>query len=388
MKTHFFLLDGATNASSAHRVLQYLPYLRAAGIQPIVNGPVPEALYQRLVERGHGRGSEKAAFYGMFLVQRLRNVLAASQADVAVIQRDLFPFGPPVLERLLRRLQPRVVYDTDDATHLRPPFTPDSVFQRLRRFDKVTEVVAHARWVSVATEPIATWARRYNAHVSVVPMAVDLPTYDLAAARVRPAAHRFPPARRADSRPLSSSAGNRALASGPIVLGWAGTAGGLRYLEALAPVLQAIAHRHDVVVRVISGGYASVRLPGVPVDARPWRQTSALDDMAAFDIGLVPLDDTGFEQAKFPFKLLQYLALGVPSVSARIGLAPTIVHDGENGLLAGVPEEWQAALERLIVDAAVRRRVAAAGRDTVAAAYTTERVAPVLIEGLYRAASS
>ena len=116
MKALFFLLDGDTNASSAYRVLQYLPALRAAGIEPLVSRPVPEPLYQRLVEHGRGRGSEKAAFYATFLACRWRDVLRAGRADVAVIQRDLFPFGPPVLERLLRRVQPRVVYDTaDDA---------------------------------------------------------------------------------------------------------------------------------------------------------------------------------------------------------------------------------------------------------------------------------
>ncbi len=374
MRARVFLLDGATNASSAQRVLQYLPFLRAAGIEPIVSGPVPEPLYQRLVEHGRGRGSDKAAFYALFLATRVRDVLAARHADVAVIQRDLFPFGPPLLERLLRRVQPRLVYDTDDATYLRPPFTPNSVFQRLRRFDKVADVVARARWVSVATEPIAAWARRFNANVSVVPMAVDLAAYDRASTRVRMTG-------RVSSVPVSA-------AGVPIVVGWAGTAGGLRYLEGLAPVLRAVANRHHVRIRVISGGHTDVRLPGVPVDARPWCAASVLEDLAAFDIGLVPLDDTGFEQAKFPFKLLQYLALGVPSVSARVGLARSIVREGENGLLAGSPLEWQTALERLIADAALRRRLAAAGRDTVAAAYTTERVVPLLIDGLYRAASA
>ena len=386
MKAHFFLLDGATNASSAHRVLQYVPYLRAAGIDPVVRGPVAEPMYQRLVERGRGRGSEKAAFYGLFVAQRLRGVLAAGGADVAVIQRDLFPFGPPLLERLLHRVQPCVVYDTDDATYLRPPFSPDSVFQRLRRFDKVIDVVARARWVSVATEPIAAWARQFNTNVSVVPMAVDLAAYDRAA-RIPATDRRFWSSPTGDAAQPFATARGSASTSGPIVLGWAGTAGGLRYLEALAPVLRAVADRHDIVVRVISGGYTNVRLAGVPVESQPWCAASALEDMAAFDVGLVPLEDTGFEQAKFPFKLLQYLALGVPSVSARVGLAPTIVHDGENGLLAGSPDEWQSALERLIVDAALRRRLASAGRETVAAAYTIERVAPLLIDGLYGAVS-
>src|SRR5204863_4707869 len=137
---------------------------------------------------------------------------------------------------------------------------------------------------SAATEPIAAWARRYNTNVTVVPMAVDLSEYD----RAR----------------TCSGAMRR---EGPLVLGWAGTDGGLGYLGGLGPVLRDVASRHDIVVRVISGGYRRVSLPGVRVEARPWRAETALLDLANFDIGLVPLDDTPFERAKFPFKLLQYL---------------------------------------------------------------------------------
>ena len=59
----FFLLDGETNASSRHRVLQYLPYLRAHAIDPTVAPPVPEPVYQALVERERGAtASKKWAF--------------------------------------------------------------------------------------------------------------------------------------------------------------------------------------------------------------------------------------------------------------------------------------------------------------------------------------
>lgn len=360
MKALFFLLDGETNASSRHRVLQYLPYLRRSGIEACVSRPVPERLYQRLVESSRGAVGDKAVFYSLFLTCRLLDILRAGRFDVVVIQRDLFPFGPPALERLLLRRNPRLVYDTDDATYLRPAFTPRTPFQRLRRFDKVAEVVARARWVSVATEPIAAWAREYNANVSVVPMAIDLAQYD--------GVQRTP-------------------AGDHVVLGWAGTAGGLGYLRSLAPVLGDLADRHRIVVRVISGGYRHACLAGVPVEARPWQGATALQQMKDFDVGLVPLDDTPFEQAKFPFKLLQYLALGVPAVSARVGLAASVIRDRHNGMLAGSPEEWRDALEALIVDATLGQRLATAGRETVAATYTLERVAPLLAEGLSHAAA-
>jgi glycosyltransferase involved in cell wall biosynthesis len=360
VKALFFLLDGQTNASSRHRVLQYLPYLRRHGIEPSVSRPVPETLYRRVMENGHRGATLRSVYYATFLAKRTADVLRADRFNVAVIQRDLFPFGPPLLERLLAHRNWHLVYDTDDATYLRPAFTPNTPFQRLRRFDKVVQVVTRARWVSAATEPIAAWARRYNPNVSIVPMAVDLAEYD----RVR----------------------RHSRATHPLVLGWAGTAGGVRYLNALAPVLRDLASKHELVVSAISGGYRQVCLPGVPLDARPWRAESAVADMADFDIGLVPLDDSPFERAKFPFKLLQYLALGVPAVCAGVGIAASVIRDGENGRLARSLDEWRQALEALIQDDALRRRLAGAGRETVAATYTVDRVAPLLLDGLSRAA--
>jgi glycosyltransferase involved in cell wall biosynthesis len=367
-KVLFYLLDGESNASSRHRVLQYFSKLREHGIEPFASRPVPEPLYQRLVE-GEGRADRrhrdglvsKAAFYSLFLALRTLDVLRADAFDVVVIQRDLFPFGPPWLERTLLRRNSRLVYDTDDATYLRPVFTPNTPFQKLRRFDKVAEVVARAAWVSAATPAIAEWARGYNARVSVVPMAVDLAEYD----RARQGATPGP--------------------DGPLVIGWAGTAGGLGYLKKLAPVLAEMCDRHNAVVRVISGGYRELCLPGVRLDARPWHPATGLRGMAGFDIGLVPLDDTPFEQAKFPFKLLQYLALGVPAISARVGVATSVIRHGENGLLADSPAAWRDALEALIGDARLRRGLSMAGRATVEASFTVERVGPLLVDGLRRA---
>ena len=364
MKAIFYLLDGDTNASSRQRVLQFLPWLRREGIEAVVSRPVPAVVYERLVERGTGRLPQKAGFYSVFLACRLRDVVRARQFDVAVVQRDLFPFGPPWLERLLMRRAHNLVYDTDDATYLRPVFTPSTPMQRLRRFDKVADVVRCARWVSVATEPIAAWARQHNSRVDVVPMCVDMREYE--------AVSREP------------SALSRQLSDGPLVIGWAGTAGGLGYLEQLGPVLRDLAHEHDFVLRVVSGGYRKLHMPGVPLDPRPW---TGLADLASFDIGLVPLDDTPFERAKFPFKLLQYLALGVPAVAARVGVAAEVIADGDNGLLAASPDAWREHLKRLLADADLRQRLATAGRQTVRERYTLERVAPLLLRGLMGAAS-
>jgi glycosyltransferase involved in cell wall biosynthesis len=52
-----------------------------------------------------------------------------------------------------------------------------------------------------------------------------------------------------------------------------------------------------------------------------------------------------------------------------------IIRDGENGILVRTPEEWVAALERLIDDPALRRRLGEQARRDAVAKYSIRAVA-------------
>ena len=64
-----------------------------------------------------------------------------------------------------------------------------------------------------------------------------------------------------------------------------------------------------------------------------------------------------------PMALMEALWHGKPSVGTRVSGIPEIIEDGASGLLveAKKPAELAAAIERLIRDAELRQRFAAAG---------------------------
>ena len=68
-----------------------------------------------------------------------------------------------------------------------------------------------------------------------------------------------------------------------------------------------------------------------------------------------------------PLSVLEAMAAGLPVVASAVGGVPEIVADGATGLL--VPPDdaaaLAAALEQLLADAALRRRLGAAGRERV-----------------------
>src|SRR6185369_17011504 len=77
-------------------------------------------------------------------------------------------------------------------------------------------------------------------------------------------------------------------------------------------------------------------------------------------------------------------AYGLPVVAARSGAFPEIVQDGVTGLMfdAGDVGGLARALERLVVDAGLRRRLGAAGCARVAAAFTIDRMAERFLSAL------
>jgi glycosyltransferase involved in cell wall biosynthesis len=102
--------------------------------------------------------------------------------------------------------------------------------------------------------------------------------------------------------------------------------------------------------------------------------------LAASDVAVLPSRAEGLGVA-----ILEAMAHALPVVASRVGGIPEAVLEGETGLLVPPedPDALGAALARLAGDAALRRRMGAAGRARVLAGFTLRRSAE-RYEALYR----
>lgn len=325
---------GRLGASSRLRFLQYLPALESQGIDFTVSPLFDDAALDARYQRGSYRMS---ALLGCYL-RRVRVLLRRHRYDLLWIEKEALPWWPWWIEHFLLGGVPYVL-DFDDAIFHNYDLNSRAWVRRLFAA-RVDRLMARAGLVVAGNPYLARRAHAADApRVEIVPTVIDLERYAA------------PPVQRpADGIPR---------------VVWIGSPSTERYLWTLAGPLQKLARESRFVLRIIGGG--ALQLPGVEVEHVAWTESTEVESIAQCDIGIMPLVDSPWEQGKCGYKLIQYMACGLPVVASPVGANVDIVEDGGNGFFAVEPEVWVTQLARLLCDHGLRQRMGAAGRRRVEA---------------------
>jgi glycosyltransferase involved in cell wall biosynthesis len=319
------------SASTRYRASQHVPRLRHHFESVAISYPNDTAVRHpgRLNRiRYFGTHSRRYVRRGMTVARRVQS------ADALFVQRGLYVMGPGAIVHPIEAFAGRVVFDLDDALFRLSPslatksrtarwlYGPHQALRLLRRADAIV----------VSTEVLANMLPRGLPEPTILPTVPDPLDYPLAA--------RDPGA--------------------PVVVGWAGTVGGLGYLDALRTVFQRLKAEGLATVEVVSS-----RPWSGPASFHPWRLDESISVFDRFSIGIMPLPDTDYTRAKAGFKLLQYMASGIPVVSSPVGVNRELITRSGAGYLADAPGEWEDALRSLAADPDLRVEMGRKGRAFV-----------------------
>lgn len=337
MRVLAFMKYGSQAASARQRLMQFAPYLAANGVT-VEYLPLLDNDHMGRVAAGEGASARAAlAAYA----RRLVALLTRRDFDVVWVQYELFPYLPGVFERLAGAAGKRVVVDYDDAIfHMYDANARPAVRRLLGA--KLAPLLRRADTVICGNGYIEAYVRGFCDRTVVIPTVVDTDLY-------RPAERRTP--------------------SGPVV-GWIGSPSTWTHVEPILPRLLALLERYGASMRVVGAGPRARGLPGV--EAVEWTEVNEIADLQAMDIGIMPVADDPWSRGKCGYKLIQYMACGLPVVASPVGVNSEIVTEGRNGFLARLPEDWDAAIVRLIEDDALRARMGADGRARAVERYSRQ----------------
>lgn len=268
-------------------------------------------------------------------------VAIAGGYDVVFAQAVILP---DLALRLLHHTDKKIVYDLCDAIYTRSGMLRDaeSFDRAVKQFDLVV----------LATSETEAYVRsRGNGNTMVVTGPIDL--------------QRYTPVERAPREER-------------VVIGWIGSASTTEYLDLISAACARVCRRFpNVVLKTIGAGKLS-DVPGLRVEQVDWSLETEVEQLRDFDLGVMPLADDDWCRGKGGYKLLQYMALGLPCVASPVGVNREIVRPGVTGFLAKTEDEWVEHLSRLVSDAELRTRLGANGRAVAAAEYSFETYYPRL----------
>ncbi len=338
-------LYGPLAASTRHRMSQFVPGLAARGI----NVEVMPLLDDNYIRRRFSSGRIGIPEVMRGLLSRAAQLCRQRSYDCAWVQAELIPMAPAVLETSLLRLP--YAYDFDDALYLKYRLGCLGAFEPLlgRKFERV---IAKATVVFPGNENLRAYASQFNDRCTVVPTVVDHRRYSL--------------------RP-------RHRAGHAFNVGWIGSPPSIRCLDVLVGPLATLARETPVRLSVVGG--IAPDIAGVEVVNIPWSEATEVAAIGEFDVGVMPLEDEPWTRGKCAFKLIQYMACGVPVVGSPVGANCDVVAP-ECGFLAETADDWLASLRAIRDDPDRAEAMGLRGRKRVAELYSLESQLPVIEAGL------
>lgn len=330
-------------ASSRVRLLQHLPFITSMGWEVDVS-PFFSDKYLHAFYGGEFRGLQVLSGYW----RRLRALVSVRNYDLIWIEKEAFPFMPALVEWAFGKVGVPYVVDYDDAVFHRYDHH-NSWLVRSLLGRKIDAVMRHSALVIAGNEYLAERAIAAGARrVEIVPTVVDLARYA-----------------------VDQSEGND-----PLVIGWIGSPTTSHYLSTIASAIESL--DRECSVRFVAVGASADAVSNLPIEAWPWSEETEVRSIQAFDIGIMPLVDDLWERGKCGYKLIQFMACGLPVVASPVGVNTQIVKHGVNGFLAQDMHDWEDALRRLLCGQDLRRRMGSNGRECVEKCYSLQVQAPRL----------
>jgi glycosyltransferase involved in cell wall biosynthesis len=340
---------GARAASTRQRLLQYIPALNAAGISvewhPLLDD-------DQINQTGKLRNTiPLLAAY----LRRVMLLLHVRRYDVVWIHKELFPYTPGWFEALVARAGVPIVYDFDDAIFHNYDLNRRGLVRRMlgRRFEPL---LRRASAASCGNAYLRDYAARFCPTSVLIPTVVDTDVY--------------PP-------PPTPPNG------GAPVIGWIGSFSTWQYMQPLVPLLEELVASGRARVRIVGAGATAGAYPAF--EMVDWSEATEIAEVQRMDIGIMPLTDDPWARGKCGYKLIQYMACGLPVVASPVGVNAKLAQPGITGMLADTIDDWRDALLCLLNDAPLRAAYGAAGRDLVERDYSLKKIAPRFVALLHSA---
>ena len=267
----------------------------------------------------YGKGRKSFLLLIPYYIKRIFQCLFLNKYNIIYIEKELLPYMPLWMEKILLWRKKNIIIDFDDAIFHSYDKSSSKIVQFFLK-NKIYKLVQLATIVITGSPYLTSTLRKYNSNTIEIPTSIDFVKYK------------------------ASDVLENNKETFPFRIGWIGSKTTSVNVLLLKNIFQQLQNELKIVLVLI--GFDKFSLPlldGVQYEYNEWNATTELPLLRSCDAGIMPLEDNDFNKGKCGFKLIQYMACGLPTISTPLEANTKINHSGEN-LHAVTEEEWMSAI--------------------------------------------
>lgn len=337
MKILFLPKYNELGPSSRYRIYQYLDSYKKVGIKVAV-APLFGS---------HFFTNNKTIKIGVTLYYYFRRALKLLQVykyDLVYIEYELFPYFPSIFEKLFKVLNVKYIVDYDDAIFHNYNNSPN-FFIKLLLSNKIDTVIKNANYVVSGSPYLTNYISRLNANSVEIPTSVSKDKYFQK---------------------------TKSETNAVFTIGWIGSRTTSINVLKLIPAFEALSQKMEFQLNLIGFDQnESHKMSHLNVNFINWDVETEIEEINKFDVGIMPLENTPFNQGKCGFKLVQYMGCSLPTIATPLE-ANVKINRNKKNLYAITNEDWVSAFEKVYNNQDYFREVGQENYVDFAKYYTVE----------------
>ncbi len=345
MKILFFPKYNEFGPSSRYRIYQYLYSYKNAGIEVKV-APLfgtPFFVNSKI---------KKIGYTVYYFLRRFVILFQVYKYDIIYIEYELFPYFPSVFEKLLKLLKIKYIVDYDDAIFHNYNASKNGLI-RLLLSNKIDTVIKNACYVVCGNSYLTNYISKFNHNNVEIPTSISIEKYIQK---------------------------NKIESNDVFTIGWIGSRTTSVNVLKIIPAFEELSKKMKIQLNLIGFDKTlASKLAHLNVNFIDWNDDSEIAEISKFDVGIMPLENTPFNQGKCGFKLVQYMGCSLPTVSTPLEANVKINRNRKN-LHAITSEDWETALEKVYYNQNYFREVGLENYKDFEKYYTIESNSNVYIE--------
>jgi glycosyltransferase involved in cell wall biosynthesis/GT2 family glycosyltransferase len=276
----------------------------------------------------------------------------AQQADIILIQRFFPSRTTATFIDYLFSLNKPVIYEIDDLLTEIPSDNPNHKWSLARR-NLIHSTIKRASAVTVSTTRLKNHFVKYNKNIFILPNFIDTN--------------------------LLQNERQKKYTSNEICIGYTGSPTHYKDLQIIEEALFLISSRYSNNVSFIFFGCNTGTLKSLPNSVfidheKSYHSYVKILKKLHFDILLIPLAESAFNNAKSNIKWLEYSALGIPGIYSKVRPYTECITNPSLGLLAdNTTKDWIRCISMLIEDQSLREAISNSARSEVLARHDISR---------------